>query len=216
MRVLVTGDSTSLAIAAGLGEHGRAHGDVVVDWAGQIACPLAPASAMRSFADGSVVLVSGCQSFPKLWEQHLRSFEPDVVVVVSSLIDGSDLDFGHGWEHIGQPAYDTRYRAAMQAAISEFQKRGVQVLWASAPREQLPTAAATTALNARLRILNSIIASKTADRPGVRELPYAAHIDLPNGHVDLGARPDGVHFSVVAATRMADAWLAAAIVDATR
>ena len=216
VRVLVTGDSTSLAIAAGLSQHGRAHGDIVVDWAGQIACPLSPANAMRSFADQSIEIVSGCRSFPRLWEEHLRSFEPDVVLVVSSLIDASDLNFGHGWEHIGKRGYDTRYRAAMQAAIAEFHERGVRVLWASAPKEQLPTAAATAALDARLRMLNSIIASMTTARPGVRELPYAAHIDLPNGHVDLGARPDGVHFTAVAATHIADDWLAAAVVNATR
>src|SRR4029078_13553821 len=51
-RVLVTGDSTSLAIAVGVGNHGRAHGDVVVDWAGQVACPLIHANQMRNIIDG--------------------------------------------------------------------------------------------------------------------------------------------------------------------
>jgi peptidoglycan/LPS O-acetylase OafA/YrhL len=214
VRVLVTGDSTSLSIAAGLGNHGRVHGDVVVDWAGQIACPLAHAQAMRGFADGRIVPVSGCKSFPSLWKEHLRSFRPDVVLVVSSLIDASDLDFGHGWQHIGDSRCEARYRAAMHNAISEFRRNGVKVLWASAPREELPTASATRDLEQRLHRLNAIIASMTKGRPGVRELPLAAHVDGENGRVDLGARPDGVHFTIPAATRIADDWLAAAIVAA--
>ena len=41
------------------------------------------------------------------------------------------------------------------------------------------------------------------------------HVDsTENGHVDLDARPDGVHFTIPAATRIADDWLAAAIVAA--
>jgi peptidoglycan/LPS O-acetylase OafA/YrhL/lysophospholipase L1-like esterase len=213
-RVLVTGDSTSLPIAAGLGNHGRLHGDVVVDWAGQIACPLVHANRLRNFADGRDVPVSGCKSFPTLWEQHVRAFRPDVVLFVSSLIDVSDLNFGNGWEHIGQQRYDDRYRAAMTGAIDSFRKAGVIVLWASAPKAQLPTAAATRTLDQRLQRLNEIITA-TAPTRGAREIPFAAHIDTANGKVDLRERPDGVHFTVEAATRMADEWLAAEIVTAT-
>ena len=213
VRVLVTGDSTSLAIAAGLGDHGRVHGDVVVDWAGQVGCPLTHAKVMR-FPDGHRELVGGCNDFSKLWDEQLRSFRPDVVLVVSSLTDVSDLDFGDGWQHIGQRSYDDRYRAAMTNAIGEFRKFGVTVLWASAPREQLGSVAATAVLDSRLRALNAIIASVTANRTGVRELPFAAHIDRADGSVDMNARPDGVHFTVSAATRIADQWLAAALVAA--
>jgi hypothetical protein len=102
----------------------------------------------------------------------------------------------------------------MREAITEFRKYGVTVLWASAPREELPTAAATRDLDERLRRLNAIIASMTKSRAGVHELPFAAHVDSKDGHVDLGARPDGVHFTIPAATRIADDWLAAAIVAA--
>jgi hypothetical protein len=214
VRVLVTGDSTSLAIAAGLGYHGREHGDIVVDWAGQIACPLLQADALRSLIDGIESPLASCEPFPTLWRRHIASFRPDVVLVVSSLIDASDLSFASGWEHIGQPAYDDRYRTGMQAAINQFHRHGATVLWASAPREQLLTSNATTQLNERLSALNAIITSMTASGSRVHEIPYAAHIDSADGRVDHTARPDGVHFTVPAATRLADDWLAAAIVAA--
>jgi peptidoglycan/LPS O-acetylase OafA/YrhL len=212
-RVLVTGDSTSLAIAAGIANHGRQHGDIVVDWAGQIACPLLHANQMRNFVDGQDVPVSGCQSFPTLWQQQVRAFRPDVVLVVSSLTDASDLDFGNGWEHIGQQTYDDRYQAAMTDAIAFFRKAGITVLWATAPKEQLPTVAATQTLNQRLQHLNQIITA-TVTTPGAHVIPFAAHIDTPNGNIDLNARPDGVHFTDAAATHIADEWLAAEILTA--
>jgi lysophospholipase L1-like esterase len=205
-RVLVTGDSTSLAVAAGLANHGREHGDIVVDWAGQIGCPLLHANVLR-FPDGHIELVSGCRPFPTLWQQQVQAFRPDVVLVVSSLTDASDLEFGNGWEHIGQQAYDDRFRAAMTDAIRYFRKAGVTVLWATAPKEQLATVAATRTLDQRLQRLNEIITVTVTTR-GAHEVPFAAHIDTPNGSIDLNARPDGVHFTDAAATRIADEWLA--------
>ena len=212
IRVLVTGDSTSLPIAVGLGSHGAVHGDLVVDWAGQVGCPILHANQMYSWVEGRALPVSRCKSFPALWQQEVRTFRPDVVLVVSSLIDASNLDFGAGWQHIDEQPYDDRYRAAMTDAIDTFRKAGVTVLWATAPKEQLPTAAATRALNQRLARLNEIITT-TATVDGAHVLPYAAHIDRANGF-DSKARPDGIHFTDEAATDLADKWLAAAIVAA--
>ena len=213
--VLVTGDSTSLAIAVGLGNHGRLHGDVVVDWAGQIARPLLHANQMHNPVEGRDLPVAGCQSFPDLWARQVRVFRPDVVLVVSSLVDASDLDFGTGWQHVGQQPYDDRYRAAMANAIDTFRKAGVTVLWATAPKEQLPTAAATRTLNQRFQFLNRIIGATVAAH-GAHEVPYAAHIDTPNGSIDFNARPDGVHFTDEAATRIADESLPADVITAAK
>jgi hypothetical protein len=213
-RLLVTGDSTSLPIAVGLGNHGRLHGDIVVDWAGQGGCPLLHANELHAFVEGRNLPTSMCTSFPALWKEQLRAFRPDVVLVISSLNDASDLEFGTSWQHIGQKQYDDRYRAAMTAAIDTFRTGGATVLWASAPKEHLPTAAATRTLNDRLALLNEIIAA-TVTGSGARVLPYAAHVDTASGNVDFSARPDGIHFTDEAATRLADEWLAAEVIRAT-
>jgi peptidoglycan/LPS O-acetylase OafA/YrhL len=205
-RVLVVGDSTSLAFATGLANHARGHRDMLVDWAGQVACPVIPARHFKMY-DASVTDTNYCEPSTSFWAARAASFRPDMIVVFSSFMDAMDLDVpGVGWGHFGERAFDAAYAAHMDTVIESLAASGAVIVWADAPK---PIAMQRGPMAKRLDTLNALIAAADARWAHVTVLPVAVHTEVPEIANDRFARPDGVHFTVEAATAMADQWLAA-------
>jgi peptidoglycan/LPS O-acetylase OafA/YrhL len=213
-RVLVVGDSTSLGLAAGLAEYGRSHGNIVVDWDGHYTCPIVHATLV-TMPDGARWPTYGCVDLHDTLAMDLPTFRPDVVLVVSSLTDASDLQMPrHGIWHVGERRYCDAYLAAMHDAATETHAAHATLFWATAPRATVGSTADTRLLDARTVQLNALIGRGFAQNPEIEPLALAAQLDRPDGVVDRSVRPDGVHISVDAGTRLADSWLAAIVLAA--
>jgi hypothetical protein len=203
--VLVVGDSTSLAFAPGLANHARTHGDMLVDWAGQVACPVIPATHFR-MSDAQSTDTNYCRPAASFWPERAASFHPDVVVVFSSFMDAVDLEVpGVGWGHLGDADFDAAYAASIDTVIQSLADSGAVIVWADAPK---PIGMQRGPIAQRIDALNSLIGAADARWSHVTTLPLAVHTDVPEIANDKFARPDNVHFTVEAATTMADQWLA--------
>jgi peptidoglycan/LPS O-acetylase OafA/YrhL len=103
LRVMVVGDSTSYEVADGLD---TAAGDrIEVVWAGKHNCGVVPASRVRWFV-GAEFSGAGCPSTTEVWPKVLARFRPDVVLVIDSLPEMSEQQYGDGtWVSPGEPAY---------------------------------------------------------------------------------------------------------------
>jgi peptidoglycan/LPS O-acetylase OafA/YrhL len=218
VRVLLTGDSTSLNLAAGLGAHGAVHRDLVVDWAGQNACPLARVSRFREVGDNLAFDTGECRLFTSLWTEHIARFHPDLILVVVSFMDAADLarTSGSGWEHLGESDYNAFFASELDTAVLTARPAGVRLAFATAPLEDALSDSATMTLRDRLSVLNRQLAQLAARDRRVLIVPLAAHVDRSDGRVDRATRPDGVHFTVTAARAMADRWLARDLVRLAR
>ena len=217
-RVLVVGDSTSLGLATGLANHARVHRDLVVDWAGQVGCPLLDAQQYRVF--GPPTRTDGCRSPARFWSERAAVFRPDVVVVFSSYMDAVHLARADGeWTHVGQPAHAAAYAARMDEIVEALAPSGAVIVWSDAPRRNPATATALAALDDRYDDINELVADLDARWYQVVALPFAAYVDTFDDDRARFARPDGVHFTGAAATLVADEWLAEEVVaraDAAR
>ncbi|MGQ0825537.1 MAG: DUF459 domain-containing protein [Actinomycetota bacterium] len=208
LRVLVVGDSTSLGLAAGLANHARTSGDLAVDWAGRVGCPLLDVASFRMF--GPDPIEGDCPPTAELWAQRAAQFQPDVVLVFSSFMDSMDVKIGDvGWRHVGQGDYDARYAAQLDALVGAVAARGAVLVWSDAPR---PLAHGQNGFLAkRFAALNALIAQADGRWRNVVTLPLASYIDGAGRGADNVARPDGIHFTVDAATLIAEDWLAAEV-----
>ncbi|HET9730381.1 MAG TPA: acyltransferase family protein [Acidimicrobiia bacterium] len=217
VRVMFAGDSTSLNLASGVAAYGRDHGTIAVDWAGQIGCPIARVQRVREAGD-TAAFVPDCKAFPELWPEHIKAFHPDLIVVVTTFMDGADVQrFGSGtWEHLGEPPYDAFFSSELRAAVAIAKQYHVRLAWATAPVEDAFVPGGTSALRARLQDLDARLADLAAQDHAVRLVPLAARVDRPGGVIDYKARPDGVHFTLAAARIIADQWLGREVIALAR
>ncbi|GIU87398.1 MAG: hypothetical protein KatS3mg009_1913 [Acidimicrobiia bacterium] len=209
LRVLVAGDSTSLAMATGLANHARAHRDLVVDWAGQPGCPLLPTLEVRIYDEP--IPTESCEHPAERWPARARAFGADAVVVFSSFMDVMPVRLPDGrWAHIGTPEFDALYRQTVDEAIAALTGRGVAVVWADAPA---PLGMEQGFVRDRLDALDRLVGDRVSAWPRAVTLPFARHVaDVVTADPGAAraARPDGVHFTEQGATDLAD-WLVDAI-----
>jgi peptidoglycan/LPS O-acetylase OafA/YrhL len=210
LRVLVTGDSTSLGLASGLANHARAHRDFAVDWAGEVGCPLIDATRFKLVRPEPFPVE--CAPAPARWELRIAQFKPDVVVVFSSFMDALETEIdGVGWRHVGQADYDERYAAQIDTLATIVDAHDAVLVWADAP----PPASAEgrRMLSSRFDSLNALIAEADARWPNLQVLPWAEYLHDAGLESDKVARPDGIHFAVDAANVIAEHWLAEELVE---
>jgi hypothetical protein len=213
-RVLVLGDSTSLNLTAGLAEYGRRHGNLVVEWAGHIGCPVVRVARYRMVNDATPYEMR-CPLVADVWAGRAREFRPDLVLVVTSYMDASEMQriAGGPWERLGEPAYNEYVLSEMESIVKGAASIGARLAWATAPRAEGNGPAATAHLNERSAVLNELIATMHKRHPRLVVVPLAER--LP-GTVDRTARPDGVHFTIGAAQAVADDWFGRFVTEAAR
>jgi peptidoglycan/LPS O-acetylase OafA/YrhL len=217
VRVLVGGDSTSLNVAAGLMEYGRATGTLTVEWAGQIGCPVVRVAQHRMQGEENV-FTGGCTPFVSMWAERGRAFKPDVVLILTTFVEASDIkrSIGGSWLHLGEPAYDTFVAPELDAIADAVSPSRAPIAWATAPYEEAHEPGDTPALNTRLRHWNQHLRALAGRRHNVRVLPFRERVDAAEGPVDRANRPDGIHFTVPAGRTIAERWLARALLDLAR
>lgn len=216
MRLLVVGDSTSHFVAVGLEAAGRARGDLVVAWAGSLACPFLPIEAFRD-PKGYEFHPERCPPYES-WAPAADAFEADAVLVVTSVLDAAELQRVDGapFEGFGETALDDYFLQHAANAVELLAPTGAVVLWADGATIRLPDASVTGEWNARLARYNELVAELDTRFDHVVRIALAARLGVPGSEVDLAQRPDGVHLTPDAATAAANTWLAGDVVGAWR
>lgn len=216
LRLLVVGDSTSLFVATGLEAAGRKRGDLVVAWAGSLACPFMHVDAFRD-PKGFVFPTAKCPSYDS-WPIAASSFEADAVLVVTSVIDAAEVRRvpDGPFEGFGEPALDEYWTAEAIEAVRMLAPSDAIVIWADAASIRLPDAGVTRAWNERLAAYNELVAMLDERFAHVGIVSLAARLGAPGDEMDLALRPDGVHLTPAAATAVAEDWLADEVIDAWR
>jgi peptidoglycan/LPS O-acetylase OafA/YrhL len=216
LRVMVVGDSLGVNLATGLEGHIKKYGDMVLLNDAADGCPGAVEGVMRWPGDGSQHQVSsGCVTLRNGWSAQVRKFQPDIVLIHSSIFDILDrkLDTWPDFSHIGDPTFDQWYDATNQKELADLRVSGARVVWALSPCARFdpvnhPNHPDNTTGNARIRLLDQHFRSTGATIADLYShlCPGGVYQDTVDGVPR--ARYDGVHLTDAAATAVADTWLA--------
>jgi peptidoglycan/LPS O-acetylase OafA/YrhL len=222
-RVVVFGDSTAKADAAGLLAWGQATGQAQVSDAGTIAgCGLLR-TAKRTFGNARQTNPDGCKWWDWRWPQILAENPADVAVLINGPWEVVDqqIKAGDSFRSLGDPVFDQFAHDELLAATDVLLAHVPNVVWFTNPHTHPAWGAAETADQdaadaAKMDRLNDIIRQVAAERPQVVLVDLEAHLmSIPGADRDQAMRPDGVHFSPDAATEMAG-WFGPLVVAAGR
>jgi peptidoglycan/LPS O-acetylase OafA/YrhL len=211
VKIMVVGDSVSASLGAGLEEWagitGRAQvWNVATRWCGIGRggdIPFSPSSARTE-----------CDRWAERWAQQLDTFDPDVVVVLSTTWDlvAHKLPEWDGFKEPGDPDYDAWLRSEYAVAADLLASRGAGVAWLTTPCLH-----GQSADDGRVAALNDgVIRPVAAGRPFVRVIDLFAKL-CPNGtfveRIDgIVIRPDKAHFSTRSALWVSE-WLGPQLVS---
>jgi peptidoglycan/LPS O-acetylase OafA/YrhL len=216
LKVMVVGDSISVNLGTGLVRHTQKHGDMEVLSFGANGCPVSGTDGMRYPNGQAHVAVDDCNLRRSQWSGQLNSFDPDIVLVESSIFDILDrtrLDWGGAYYHVGDGTFDGWLLSHHKSIVSTLKANGAKVVWATVPcaefhPESYPNHHDNVEGNRRIDLVNGLIR-----RIGVPVADLDAHV-CPGGSYSStvdgvgGARYDGVHFIDPASEAIADKWLA--------
>jgi peptidoglycan/LPS O-acetylase OafA/YrhL len=190
MKIMVVGDSVAQTLGRGLEEWARITGrarvwNVATRW-----CGIGRGGVMPLRDSGAE-----CNRWAERWSQQLDRFDPDVVVVLSTIWDliARKLPEWREFREPGDPVYDAWLRSEYGAAADLLASRGARVTWLTPPcgREE----------NKRIERINfGVIRPMAAARSTVQVVdldaklcPSGTFLNQQDGIDDI--RPDGAHFS---------------------
>ena len=219
-RVIVFGDSVASTLGQGLERWGR-HSRRASVW------NLASYGCGLTHGAGAIDNVSAqgaaerCGRGADWWRIQLDAFRPETVFVMAGLWDLRDRKLPQ-WTQVrapGDPIFDAWLLGELETAVDTLAAGGARILWLTYPCISPDPGAGivlgplgdTAALDpARLAHLNRVLLPELARRrPGRFEIFDLAERVCPGGafHAEVegvaDARPDGVHFSLPAADRLA-------------
>jgi peptidoglycan/LPS O-acetylase OafA/YrhL len=217
-RVLVVGDSVARTVGYGLERWGAEHGAALVWSSGTEGCGIADDGAVRDLTGRERELPEPCRAVWSNWQEQVASFDPDIVVVLSTAWDLQERRLP-GWPRFlgpGDTAFDDYLVEEYTAAFDALSQGGAAVVWLHVPcaRDKLGLVGGAGAGRAlapeRVRHANeAILLRLAAARPdlGTFDLfgvlcPGGEYADDVGGV--SGIRPDGVHLSAEGSL-----WLAA-------
>lgn len=213
LRIAVIGDSTSVFAAQALADAGA--DELVVQWAGEEACPFATTVATRA-APSLDWTPSECVGPLAKLDGLLDSFRPDAVLLVVGAMGLMEHRYpGDETGYLpGHPTYLAAHSRALDEVMEVLRPRGVPLVVADTP--PLGVGAFSTfemADPARADAFNSMIAAWTS--VDVAVLPYGARIvayEAERGNI----RFDGSHPQLEPLTEIARDWLVGDLVDTVR
>jgi len=210
-RIFFTGDSAAFSLAAPMAVITAADGTVDVHNGGRFGCGVGRGGMIRF--EGAVRATGvACNDFG--WLGRLKEVRPHMVLLVTGIWDVADrfLVGDDQWRSFGDPLYDQFFRRELTLTVDALASQGAKVVLLTHP--QVRSGIIKQLLGpfpeedpARMRRLNQILVEVAATRPGVVVFDLAGHMAArPNGEIDLGERPDGIHWSVDGARTLLD-WL---------
>ena len=149
-----------------------------------------------------------CRAASDAWTTDLRSFDPDAVVVLTSITDVQDrkIPGSDTFGSIGQPGFDRFLVRQYEHVVDTLSATGAKVVWLKPPCAAIPSGLGQQAPydSSQVEHLNSVILPQGRAgaagqghhvRPRRRDLPARARCASPCP-ASAPLRPDGVHFSV--------------------
>ncbi|MFM7685194.1 MAG: acyltransferase family protein [Actinomycetota bacterium] len=218
VRIMVVGDSTAEATGAGLVAWAAANPEqaqvALVTGAG---CGLVLAG-FQNLAFGDRDTEKECGPYVReVVPDKVRELQPDVVVVLSSVWDALDRRLTADGPELPptDPTIEAAIRYSLTAFTDDLLASGVpRVVWLRHP-VPLPTPTAAVDLQSqpeRHAVLHRVIEALDDGRPAVRVIDLAAWVEQSGLAADETARPDKVHWTTEAATRIATEFLGPAVV----
>ncbi len=131
IRVMVEGDSLAYTYAKGLADLGPKYHYQAFNL-GTVGCGLAIQGPFRD--DRGVNNPNQkCLSWPATRAADVRTYDPDVVILLTGRWEVLDRYFEGRWTHIGDPAYDNYLSRQMDLAIKILSSGGAKVLLLTTP-----------------------------------------------------------------------------------
>lgn len=210
---MVVGDSIGVNLAGGLSAVKDEYQIDLLNYAFD-GCAAVVDGTYR-WPDGSLHTVSAsCRQRVSEWSGQIASFDPDVVLVHSSIFDILDRK-ASGWadyKTIGDPVFDSWLQGQQRSVAAKLAAGGARVVWSTTPCAKFnpsrPNHHEDGEGNRRIDLLDGLIR-----RIGVSVAEFDSKV-CPGGTFSStvfgvpNARPDGVHFTPAAAQAIADQWLA--------
>jgi peptidoglycan/LPS O-acetylase OafA/YrhL len=212
-RMYLAGDSAMFTLGEGLALWARDTGAARVWNAGKLGCGVGR-GGLRSYVGQLQGQEPNCPEVPFGWYEDARKLRPHVTVLMFGIWDVTDrlLDGEQTWRSVGDPLYDQFLRREIAEAVDILQGQGSIVVLLTHPRiqtgitEQL-AGPFSESDPVRMQRLNQLMVEVAATRPRTRVLDLAGHMaSRPQGELDLGERPDGIHWTPNTARVLAD-WL---------
>ncbi len=217
MRIIVTGDSTADALGVGLAQWALDHPDVAaVTLDAQPGCGFLTGGTIP---DDPPVYARECKrTLEDELPEHIRTLVPDVVVMMVTLRDVEDHEFGDGVLRSPlDPLFAARLRESYEAMAQQLLADGAPHLaWVLAPFPTVPWQAdqAKMADPARYQVQFDVIREVAAAHPGQISVIDMDHwLRSIGGLTDTTWRADGLHFSPESAYRASDEFVVPALLD---
>ncbi len=216
-RILIVGDSLAKSLGVGLARRAEAHGMSAWNIA-VMGCGIARRGE-RVFVQGSPAGRDLCMSWADWWPVQRDRFKPDYAVIIGGPRDlvTRRLPEWSEFRNLGDPIFDDWLVSEYVEAVDVLSARGAHVLWLSNPcvspmRESMSLPAEAFSPE-KTRYVNERIVPRILDaRPAkVTFLDLYSQVCEDGRPIqDMGGRerlrPDGLHFSIPGASRVAD-WL---------
>jgi len=218
VRIVVVGDSTAEATGAGLVAWAAANPTMAqVELVTGAGCGLVLVGH-QDLAFGPRDVEKECGPYVHdVIPAKVRALQPDVVVVISTVWDVLDRQLVEGGPTLSPT--DPELEAAMKYSLTAFTDGllalGVpRVVWL---REPVPLPTPTASIDqqsepARHGVLHRVIDQLAEGHPAVRVLDLAGWVEQAGLAADESARPDKVHWTTGASTRIATDFLGTAVV----
>ena len=218
MRIIVTGDSTADALGVGLSQWAVDHPDIAaVTLDAQPGCGFLTGGTIP---DDPPVYARECKrTLEQEVPDHIRTLAPDVIVMMVTLRDVEDHEFGDGVLRSPlDPEFAAHLRESYEATAEQLLADGAPHLaWVLAPFPTVPWQAdqAKMADPARYQVQFDVIREVAAAHPGqITVVDMDQWLRSIDGLTDTTWRPDGLHFSEDAAYRASDTFLVPALIAA--
>ena len=201
LRVMLEGDSVGWSLGNGIAGTATSAGFTFAN-EGYIGCGIAT-GGQTSFA--AYVQPASCLSWPQRWQSQVATFRPDVTLVLLGRWELVDRVHNGGWEHIGQPDFNSYLTAQLETVVQTLTSDGGRVGFLTSPcnDQALANAASPGRLApddaSRVAQFNDLLAQTVARHPGVTELVPFSDLVCPGGQFQrtLNGRylrtDDGVH-----------------------
>ena len=203
VRVLVEGDSLASTLGVGLGDQGSKYGYQSFDL-GKLGCGVATGGPIRD-ARGEIDANADCDNWPVYRAQDVKTYDPDVVVLLTGRWEILDRVYQGQWMHVGEPAFDNYLASRLDQAISILSAGGAKVLVLTtpcfAPQEQADGSIFPFDDPARLARYNQLLraaVARNSTKASVGDLystlcPGKQYTSTVNGV--LARMSDGVHIT---------------------
>jgi hypothetical protein len=227
LRVAMFGDSTALAVWAGLGHWLRRQvGVQPVNGLVTMGCGVMRIGEMENRGRWGVESEK-CARMAERWKEAAIANRADVAIVLVGPWEARNRRFQHEGPVValGDPVIDQAAHDAIAAAIDALASTGAKIVWLTSPRIRIQPlkgklfdSDVAASDPSRIDRFNELVREVAGSRRDVvRVVDLGLYLrSREGGEFDAALRTDGVHFSIEGAGEIARQWLGPQILRETR